>query len=613
MKLMKTMKTGSCYLFLGLAMLAGINHAAAQGTAFTYQGQLSDGGSPANGSYDFRFRLAGDPLGSSYAGEPFLTNALRVSNGQFVTAIDFGAVFTGSNYWLEVDVRTNGETSYTMLSPLQAMTPAPYAVFANTASNLSGTLPAGQLSGTVPLANLPAAVLTNNETGVTLGNVTVGGNLTLPATATLASGGNSLVAGLSIDQAAQNVGNVAANALVFGGAIGSVGEGIASRRSGASAYDLEFFTDWTHRMTIANNGNVGIGTTNLPTETLEINGATRLDNNDLYLRAGSDHNHGLGYRETLSGTLYGQFSSGFLNDGPFLYGWTGGALGTAGPETIALQWDRAGDVSVWNNLSVYSGLSVYNGLDIDQEGSNVGNILSNAVVFGATYGQTGEGIASNRNGNNPYDLEFFTGWNNRLTIMHGGNVGINTTTPSLTLEINGDSRIDDHELFLRGGPDQNHALGYRATVAGNPNDGPFLYGWSGGALGTPSPDVVALQWDRTGSVTVNGNLYLNGPLSVPGAGVNTKTTAFIHRVTNESITAGQFQWTSQIDNPVCNGQPNAILIITHNLQADTYAHFFTDPLGVVYGTSSDPHWYILDETQTDLIPGQAFNVLVILP
>ena len=27
------------------------------GTAFTYQGRLTDGGSPADGEYDFRFRL----------------------------------------------------------------------------------------------------------------------------------------------------------------------------------------------------------------------------------------------------------------------------------------------------------------------------------------------------------------------------------------------------------------------------------------------------------------------------------------------------------------------------------------------------------------------------
>src|SRR5688500_10028549 len=32
----------------------------AQGTAFTYQGRLQNNGTPANGAYDFRFKLAAD-------------------------------------------------------------------------------------------------------------------------------------------------------------------------------------------------------------------------------------------------------------------------------------------------------------------------------------------------------------------------------------------------------------------------------------------------------------------------------------------------------------------------------------------------------------------------
>ena len=40
-----------------LIILIGINPAKAQTTQFTYQGKLSDAGSPANGTYDFRFGL----------------------------------------------------------------------------------------------------------------------------------------------------------------------------------------------------------------------------------------------------------------------------------------------------------------------------------------------------------------------------------------------------------------------------------------------------------------------------------------------------------------------------------------------------------------------------
>jgi len=120
----------------------------AQGTAFTYQGRLNSGGNPASGSYDFRFRLAADPAGNNYVGSPVLTNALPVADGLFTVALDFGAVFSGSNYWLEVDVKSNGVAGYTTLLPLQSLTPAPYAEFAAGASNVLGVVPGAGLSGT---------------------------------------------------------------------------------------------------------------------------------------------------------------------------------------------------------------------------------------------------------------------------------------------------------------------------------------------------------------------------------------------------------------------------------------------------------------------------------
>jgi hypothetical protein len=49
-------------------------------------------------------------------------------------------------------------------------------------------------------------------------------------------------------------------------------------------------------------------------------------------------------------------------------------------------------------------------------------------------------------------------------------------------------------------------LGYRATVSGTGVDGPFLYGYSGGVLGTSNPESIALRWDRNGDAWVNNNL-----------------------------------------------------------------------------------------------------------
>ena len=114
----------------------------AQGTAFTYQGQLQNNGAPANGSYDLQFILfTTNQFG--FPAAPILTNAaVTVNNGLFTTTLDFGGgVFTGTNFWLDISVRTNGNGAFTDLSPRQPLTPAPYAITAETAetvNNLSG-------------------------------------------------------------------------------------------------------------------------------------------------------------------------------------------------------------------------------------------------------------------------------------------------------------------------------------------------------------------------------------------------------------------------------------------------------------------------------------------
>jgi hypothetical protein len=52
-------------LIILLALLAGVHQVAAQGTAFTYSGQLQYLGGPApNGLYDFQFILSNSPDGS---------------------------------------------------------------------------------------------------------------------------------------------------------------------------------------------------------------------------------------------------------------------------------------------------------------------------------------------------------------------------------------------------------------------------------------------------------------------------------------------------------------------------------------------------------------------
>ena len=145
------MKTFIQALFAALSLLAGGIQLRGQGTAFTYQGRLTDGANPAGGIYDLRFTLydSTNNPGTLIAG-PLTNAATAVSNGLFTSVIDFGANFPGASRWLEIGVRTNGSGAFTALSPRQKITPNPYAIYAAGASaaGLSGTIPTANISGT---------------------------------------------------------------------------------------------------------------------------------------------------------------------------------------------------------------------------------------------------------------------------------------------------------------------------------------------------------------------------------------------------------------------------------------------------------------------------------
>jgi hypothetical protein len=141
---------GLAALLLGCALKL-----SAQGTAFSYQGQLGDGGAPANDNYDFRFAIFNAVTNGSQISVPVTNAAVPVSNGLFTVTLDFGTgIFAGSNCWLDISVRAAGGTNFTALTPRQPVLPVPYAIFSTTASNLAGTVSSSQLTGTVPSAQI---------------------------------------------------------------------------------------------------------------------------------------------------------------------------------------------------------------------------------------------------------------------------------------------------------------------------------------------------------------------------------------------------------------------------------------------------------------------------
>src|ERR1017187_9501583 len=128
------MKNGHMWLLVcwlaAAPALAGV-----PATAFTYQGRLLDGGQPANDAYDLQFALSSAPIEGSYLGATLGIAPVLISNGLFTVTLDFGGgMLDGSGRWIEIGVRPNGSTDpYTLLSPRQPITAAPFALYASAA------------------------------------------------------------------------------------------------------------------------------------------------------------------------------------------------------------------------------------------------------------------------------------------------------------------------------------------------------------------------------------------------------------------------------------------------------------------------------------------------
>src|SRR5678816_186514 len=77
-------------------------------TAFTYQGQLLVASNAANGHHDLLFNLC-TALNAGNTNASTTNLNVAVVNGIFTTPVDFGSnVFDGTDYWIEIAVRTNG-------------------------------------------------------------------------------------------------------------------------------------------------------------------------------------------------------------------------------------------------------------------------------------------------------------------------------------------------------------------------------------------------------------------------------------------------------------------------------------------------------------------------
>ncbi|MCA9958434.1 MAG: hypothetical protein KC443_05345 [Anaerolineales bacterium] len=161
---MKRWLTTLGFLLLGLVLGVLANQLLAQGDelsanpdapvvamdgSFTYQGELQDGNTLIDNVCDFQLSLWDAANGGAQVGSTQTSGGVVVSNGRFAILLNnlnqFGSnPFSGDARWLEIAVRCpSGSGTYTMLTPRQALTAAPYAHGLRPGAVISGLVSGG--------------------------------------------------------------------------------------------------------------------------------------------------------------------------------------------------------------------------------------------------------------------------------------------------------------------------------------------------------------------------------------------------------------------------------------------------------------------------------------
>src|SRR5258708_5104030 len=419
-------------LILCAILFATANTAFGQTTGFTYQGSLKGSGSPANGHYDFQFKLFDASTAGSQIGTTSTKTNTTVTGGMFTLTLDFGAgAFPGSDRWLEISAKLTTDSTFTSLTPRQQISPNPYSIRAQSAASADTATNAVQLGGVAASQYLTTSSgntnFIQNQTASAQtagfnvsGNGRVGGNLTVVGTlnAALPGGSSSYIQNTSSPQASSNF-NISGN--------GTVGGNLT--------------VSGTLNATLV-GGTISAGTQfNIGTNRVLAVGNTSLDNTFVGVSAGAANP--AGFSNTFFGANTGKATvDGFQNS---FFGTGAGKANTSGGNNVFIG-ARAGEANTGGGDNVIIGTEAgetnttgTGNIFIGQSaGSN--NHTENNNTFIGWFAGGGSGVAnataiganSSVTTSNSVVLGSLIDSNGRPTSV---NVGIGTTSPGFKLHI----------------------------------------------------------------------------------------------------------------------------------------------------------------------------------
>src|SRR5438132_9476706 len=457
------------FVMLLLALACAGATKGQQTTAFTYQGRLTDAGSPANTNYDLQFTLWDSSVGGTQQPQPApaaLTKTnVAVTGGVFSVLLDFGvSAFPGADRFLEVGVRPNGSGgAFTILAPRQQISSTPYALrtlSATAADSLSNacvgcvtdtqinSVAASKLTGTIPASSVPSdstsyiqnkTTRQSNATFNISGDGFIGGNVGIgttvpsavlsvvksgapeptvlgaPAAMKVATLGGSVPLALR-QNADESVTPTLAWFETANGGLGYLGASSSTFAVGAAASkQLALKVNGsTTAMTLSTSGNVGIGSV-VPAHHLSIAGGPNWTTAGWAGAVELTNASAIGWQTNAAGNRFG---IGHTGGGLFFFRTAADPGKTAGAPTYDLLISDSGNVGIGSiapesklHLLGSAGLQrPFRGLTIDQ------NLNSPGADF------SGYSFQVRSTMNNVTTTDFII---NTL-----GNVGIGTATPT---------------------------------------------------------------------------------------------------------------------------------------------------------------------------------------